>query len=63
MTISAIKNCGADLNDIIELTFKEYKELHPELQNLPKEIQIRRYEFFEKLRNEKVEEIIIVKYK
>jgi hypothetical protein len=62
-TIAAIKNCGVNLNDIMELTFKEFRELHPETHNLPREIQIRRYEFFDKLRKEKIEEISKVKLK
>ncbi len=60
-TVEAIKNCGVDLNDIMELTFKEYRELHPETQNLPREIQIRSYEFYDKIRKDKIEEILKVK--
>jgi hypothetical protein len=45
------------LDDLYFVDFKKYKELHPELISLSKEVQVNRFEFQERKRQEKIEEI------
>jgi|LauGreDrversion4_2_1035121.scaffolds.fasta_scaffold221260_1 hypothetical protein len=52
-----MKRVGFDLKDLYFLEFKQFRDAHPELITLPKEVQESRYEFFEKKRQEKIEEI------
>ena len=58
-----MKRCGVDMDDILFMTIKEFRQNNPELQNLSKEIQIMRYEYFESFRKQKLKEIIEVTYK
>lgn len=52
-----MKRCGCELKDLYFLEFKNFRDAHPEIITLPKEVQENRYEFFERKRQEKIEEI------
>jgi hypothetical protein len=52
-----MKRAGCELKDLYFLEFKQFRDAHPELITLPKEVQESRYEFYEKKRQEKIEEI------
>lgn len=56
-SLEAMKRTGCELKDLYFLEFKQFRDAHPELITLPKEVQESRYEFYEKKRLENIEEI------
>ena len=60
-TKEAIKLLGYSFEEFIFIPFKEYINLHQDVKTLPKEIQRKRYNFSEKLRKKKINDIINIK--
>ena len=56
-TIEAMKSLGYSSDEIIYVPFKEFINIHQDIKNLPKEIQKQRYDFYEKFRQKKIQEI------
>ncbi len=62
-TIEAMKSLGYSSDEIIYVPFKEFINIHQDIKNLPKEIQKQRYDFYEKFRQKKIQEINSLKDK
>ena len=62
-TIEAMKSLGYSSDEIIYIPFKEFINIHQDIKNLPKEIQKQRYDFYEKFRQKKIQEINSLKDK
>lgn len=56
-SLTAIKQLGYNQSDLVFLSFKDFKEKHPELTGQDKSSQKLRYEYSENLRTEKINEI------
>ena len=57
-SIQALHNLGFDEEDLFYVSFNEYKLMNPEIISLHKEMQMSRYDFYEKRRQEKVEMVM-----
>ena len=58
-----MKSLGYSSDEIIYIPFKEFINIHQDIKNLPKEIQKQRYDFYEKFRQKKIQEINSLKDK
>jgi len=57
-SIEALDRLGIDLDELYFIDFKNYKLKHVEAMNLPDHIQQSRYDYYEKHRQHKLEEVL-----
>ena len=63
ISILALKICGYKQEELYKLTFNEFIKTNPEIKNISKEFQEKRYYFFDKNREEKITKVINIRQK